>query len=299
MIETAGRDQIAPEDLTDPDGIDLLGSWGFLGMHLAAAASLFTGVSWAAVGACAVTFWARMFGITAGYHRYFSHRSFRTGRLFRFVLAFLGASAGQNGPIWWVSHHRLHHRHADTERDAHSPDVKGFWEAHCGWILRRTYKGYDASVVRDLTRMPEIRWLDRHHLVAPATLAAATFGLGALLAARWPELGTSGLQVLGWGFFVSTVLCWHVTFLVNSVSHTVGSRRFDTGDESRNNLWVALLTLGEGWHNNHHRWPSSERQGFYWWELDPSHYLLRLLEALGVVRDLKAPPTSVYDEAAG
>lgn len=298
MIETAATEEISARDLADEERIDLLRSWAFIGMHAGAAASLLTGVSWAAAVACLAAVVIRLFGITAGYHRYLSHRSYRTGRVFQFVLAFLGAAAGQNGPLWWVSHHRIHHAHADTEKDVHPPGVKGLWWAHAGWIMARKYKGYDASKVKDLREYPELVWLERFHMLAPLALAVGMFALGSWLSAAHPQLGTSGLQMLGWGFFISTVLLYHITFLVNSVSHTFGSRRFETDDESRNNWWVALLTLGEGWHNNHHRAPSSERQGFYWWELDPTHYALRALSWLGLVRELRDPPESVWAEVA-
>jgi len=297
MIETAATHEVPSAALAEDEKIDLLGSIPFMSMHVGAALALFTGVSWAAVVACLATFWARMFGITAGYHRYFSHRSFKTSRAFQFLLAFLGATAAQNGPLWWASHHRRHHRHADTDDDIHSPGLRGMWWAHVGWILCRKYVGYDKTLVRDLRRFPELRWLGRYHMIAPAALAVALFFLGGWLNARWPQLGTSGLQLLGWGFFISTVIGYHITFLVNSVAHMSGRRRFATRDASRNNWWVALLTLGEGWHNNHHRWPTSERQGFYWWELDASHYVLKALSWLGLVWDLREPPQRIYIEA--
>ncbi len=299
MIETAARAELDTAAIERDERLDLLSSYAFTFMHLGAIAALFTGISWAAVVACVAMFWVRMFGITAGYHRYFSHRSFRTSRAFQFVLAWLGASAGQNGPLWWASHHRLHHRHADTDRDIHSPGLSGLWWSHAGWILCRKYKGYDGKVVQDLARFPEIRFLSRNHMIAPGLLALGLYGVGLWLERSWPGLGTTGWQMLGWGFFISTVLLYHSTFLVNSVSHAFGSRRFRTRDDSRNNLWVALITLGEGWHNNHHRWPTSERQGFYWWEIDVTHYILRLLARLRVVWDLRSPPARIYDEASG
>ena len=298
MIETAAAERDV-ESLEPNPRPDFLASWAFLGVHLAALASLFTGFSWVALGVAALTFWVRLFGITGGYHRYFSHRSYRTSRPFQFVLAWLGAGAGQNGPLWWVSHHRHHHRHADTEEDVHPPGLRGFWWAHAGWILSRRYAGYDTSIVGDLRRYPELRFLDRNHMLAPLSLGLFLYGLGWFLEARFPALGTSGWQMVGWGLFISTVALYHTTFLVNSVAHMKGTRRFDTDDESRNNWWVALLTLGEGWHNNHHRWASSERQGFYWWEIDVTHYVLKALSWVGVVWDLKTPPSKVYAEAEG
>lgn len=296
MIETAARQQVDSETLGPPDRIDFLRSYAFTGVHLLAIASIATGFSWAALIAMLVTFWVRLFGITGGYHRYFSHRSFKTSRPMQFALAWLGASAGQNGPLWWVSHHRLHHRHADTEQDIHPPGIRGFWWAHAGWILCRRYAGYDKTVVKDLARYPELRFLDRNHMLAPLSLGLVLFGVGWWLEVAFPGLGTSRWQMVGWGLFISTVLLYHTTFLVNSAAHTSGTRRFDTDDDSRNNWWVALLTLGEGWHNNHHRYPSSERQGFYWWEIDVTHYALRAMEKLGLVWELRRPPERAYED---
>jgi stearoyl-CoA desaturase (delta-9 desaturase) len=276
MIETAGRTSIDSSALERGNGLDLLRSYAFTGVHLLALASLATGFSWPPLIAMLLAYWVRLFGITAAYHRYFAHRSFRTSRLFQFALAWLGASAGQNGPLWWVSHHRLHHRHA-------------------GWILSRRYAGYDASVVRDLGRFPELRFLDRNHMLAPLSLGLVLFGLGWWLELYAPGLGTSRWQLVGWGLFISTVLLYHTTFLVNSAAHTIGKRRYETNDDSRNNWWVALLTLGEGWHNNHHRLPSSERQGFFWWEIDVTHYGLKLLEKLGLIWNLRPPPPRAYE----
>ena len=299
MIESATTSSIQLEALTNEEKLDFFGSTPFFLVHAAAVAALFTGISWPAIVACLVTFWVRMFGITAGYHRYFCHHSFATSRIFQFTLAFIGASAAQNGPLWWASHHRIHHRFSDTEDDVHSPGLSGLWWSHAGWILCRKYVGYDAKVVKDLARYPELRFIGRYHMIAPVSLAVGIFFLGAWLEKGWPGLGTSGWQMLGWGFFVSTVLCYHITFLVNSAAHTMGRVRFNTGDNSRNNWWVALLTLGEGWHNNHHRWPASERQGMYWWEIDVTHYILKGLSLLGIVWDIKEQPARAYAEAAG
>lgn len=297
MIESADHWHVDAAELGRDDRVDFLRSYAFTGVHLMALVSLLTGFSWVALGVMLATFWVRLFGITGGYHRYFSHRSFKTTRVFQFALAWLGASAGQNGPLWWVSHHRLHHRHADTEQDIHPPGIRGFWWAHAGWVLSRRYAGYDTSVVKDLLRFPELRFLNRNHMLAPLSLGLALFGLGWWLEVMWPDLGTSRWQLVGWGLFVSTVLLYHTTFLVNSAAHTSGTRRFDTKDDSRNNWWVALLALGEGWHNNHHRFPSSERQGLLWWEIDVTHYALRLLESLGLVWDLRAPPDRALERA--
>jgi stearoyl-CoA desaturase (delta-9 desaturase) len=234
-----------------------------------------------------------MFAITAGFHRLFAHRSYRTGRIFQFLLAFGGTAAYQKGPLWWASHHRRHHLYADTESDLHSPLAHTLWRSHVGWFLSRESQATDRTLVSNLMKYRDLRFLDKYYALPPVLLAIATFTLGAMLQHYAPELGTSGWQMLVWGFFISTVLLYHGTFTVNSLAHIFGKRRFATADNSRNNLFVAIITLGEGWHNNHHHYPPSERQGFFWWEIDISHYTLCLLKRLGVVWDLRAPPSNV------
>lgn len=262
----------------------------FLFMHLACLLAFWTGVSATAVFVCFALYVVRMFAITAGFHRLFSHRSYRAGRLFQFAMAFAGTASYQKGPLWWSAHHRRHHRHVETEADLHSPIARTVWQSHVGWFLNHDSQATDARLIPDLLKYPELRWLDKYYQLPPLMLAAATFLLGLVLGRYFPGLGTSGWQMLVWGFFISTVLLYHGTFTVNSAAHLFGSRRFETGDNSRNNFLVALITLGEGWHNNHHRYPASERQGFYWWEIDVSHYTLRALAWAGVVRDLRKPP---------
>jgi stearoyl-CoA desaturase (Delta-9 desaturase) len=274
--------------------IDFLGSLPFLLMHLACLLVIRTGVSPVAVAVCLFMYGLRMFAITAGYHRYFSHRSYKTGRAFQFALGWLGAMAAQKGPLWWASHHRRHHGYSDTADDLHSPVVRGFWWAHVGWILCRKYSKTDVRLIKDLIPYPELRFLDRFFALPPAALAVFMLGLGRLLQLIAPGMNTSATQMLVWGFFRSTVLVYHGTFLVNSLAHVFGRRRFPTKDGSRNSLLIALITFGEGWHNNHHYAPSSERQGFYRWEVDFSHYILKTLSWLGLVWDLKAPPSRVY-----
>ena len=256
---------------------DVLGAGGFILMHFACLAVFLTGTDWLALVLCGSVYLLQMFGITAGYHRYFSHRSFKTSRAFQFVLACVGCCAAQKGPLWWAAHHRHHHRHSDTPEDRHSPVTQSFWWSHIGWVLSPDSKATDEGLVRDLSRYPELRWFERHFWVPPLALAALCFLLG----------GWSGLV---WGFFVSSVLSHHATFMVNSICHIWGWRRFATRDASRNNLLVALLTLGEGWHNNHHHYQSSANQGFRWWEIDVSYYLIRLLACLRLVWDVRKPP---------
>ena len=247
----------------------------FLGLHLVPLAAIWTGVTAGDLWLCAALYAVRMFFVTAGYHRYFAHRSYKTSRGLQFVMALGGATAAQKGPLWWAGNHRRHHQFADTERDPHSPR-RGFWWSHIGWILCDKYSATDTDAIRDFARYPELRWLDRHDWVAPWALAVACF-----LAGGW-----SALVV---GFFLSTILLWHATFTVNSLAHLIGRRRFDTPDTSRNSWVVALVTGGEGWHNNHHHYQSCARQGFRWWEVDMSYYAIRALAAVGVVWDVREP----------
>lgn len=270
----------------------------FWAVHAACFLALFTGVSWVAIAVCFALYFIRMFAITGGYHRYFSHRSYQTSRWFQFVLGFLGATAAQKGPIWWASHHRHHHRHSDTPEDIHSPVIHGIYYAHVGWVLSSQFLLPRLELVRDLLSFPELRFLEKYNIVPPILLACSTFFLGLLLEMYFPGLGTNGLQMLVWGFFISTVLTYHGTFCINSFTHLIGKKRFATTDSSRNNIVLALITLGEGWHNNHHYYPGSERQGFYWWEIDISHYVLKLLALTGLVWNLRVPPPRVYDDAA-
>jgi stearoyl-CoA desaturase (Delta-9 desaturase) len=267
----------------DPDRVQWLKSAPFFLVHAVALATpFFAPFAWKWVLLAAATYAVRMFAITAGYHRYFAHRSYRTSRAFQLLLAVLGASATQKGPLWWAAHHRDHHRYSDGPLDVHSPARSGFLWSHMGWILAARYEETKLERVRDLARHPELRWLDRWHLVCPVSLAA-----GLLLAGGWPALL--------WGYFVSTALLWHGTFFINSLAHVFGKKRYETGDESRNSLALAIITLGEGWHNNHHFYPSTANQGWFWWEVDVSYYLLRALSLLGLVWDLRLPPRHVRD----
>jgi stearoyl-CoA desaturase (delta-9 desaturase) len=273
---------------------DVFESPGFILMHVACLLVIWAGVSWVAVFTCIALYVIRMFGITAGYHRYFSHRSYKTSRFFQFVLAWIGASAAQQGPLWWAAHHRHHHKYSDTERDVHSPVTQGFWWSHVGWVLSPNFHETNYKLVPDLCKYRELRFINKFYLLPPIILAVFTWILGTLLERYFSGLGTSGFQMLVWGFIISTVVLYHGTFTVNSLAHLMGRRRFETGDDSRNSVFVAIITLGEGWHNNHHYFPASERQGFYWWELDISHYVLRVLGWFGIVWNLKSPPARVY-----
>lgn len=293
-FDTSADTPVAAEAATR---VDWLRAIPFAAMHLACFAVIWVGVSWVAVAVAVALYAVRMFAITAFYHRYFSHRTFRTSRVVQFVFALIGAASVQRGPLWWAAHHRNHHRHTDTAADPHSPSVHGFWWSHMGWFL--TTEGFrtDWERIPDLAKYPELRWLDRFDTLVPVALAAALFGLGALLEHIAPSWGTSGGQMLVWGFFISTIVLFHATVTINSLAHRFGRQRFATGDDSRNNLWLALLTFGEGWHNNHHFFPGTARQGFYWWEVDVTWYGLRLMAALGLVRDLKPVPAWVLAKA--
>jgi len=261
--------------------IDRIRSIPFFTVHVAAVVGVIA-LGWSWVGlAWALAFYAiRMFGVTAGYHRYFSHRSYRTSRPMQLVLAVLAMSSSQKGVIWWASHHRAHHKYSDQPGDVHSVLREGFLWSHLGWILSPAYEEVDHERVRDLARYPELVWLDRHWLVPPVALGVGSFVVG----------GWFGLV---WAFLVSTVLLWHGTFTINSLAHMFGRRRYATGDNSRNSAILAFITLGEGWHNNHHYYQRSVRQGFFWWEFDPTYYVLCVLRALGLVWDLHAPPPHI------
>ncbi len=288
---------MADTDAQREDRIDWLRAAPFVAMHVACLAVIWVGVSPIALIVAATAYAARMFAITGFYHRYFSHRTFETSRVVQFVFAAIGASSVQRGPLWWAAHHRHHHRHADTQNDPHSPRVHGFLWSHAGWFLTSRNFGTDLARVPDLAKYPELRWLDRFDIAMPVLLAAAMYALGALLQHFAPQLGTSGGQMLVWGFLVSTIVLFHATVTINSLAHRFGSRRYPTKDDSRNNLWLALLTFGEGWHNNHHFFPGSSRQGFRWWEIDLTWYGLKLMSMFGLVRGLKPVPAWVLAKA--
>lgn len=254
----------------------------FLIMHLAVLAVFFVPFSPWLVALCAGSYFLRMFTIIGGYHRYFSHRSYKTSRLFQFCIALLGGTCVQKGALWWASNHRWHHRFSDTPQDVHSPVQRGFWWSHVGWILSDEHEETKWDQIPDLAKYPELRFLNTYHLLPPILYGTAFYLLG-------------GWSALVWGFVVSTVLLWHGTFTINSLCHVWGSKRYQTTDESRNNFWLSLLTLGEGWHNNHHCYQSAARQGFFWWEIDVGYYTLRALSFIGLVSDLRQPPMELLE----
>jgi len=268
----------------------------FLMLHAAVFTVFLVGWSWVAVGVAVFMLCLRTFAITGFYHRYFSHRSFKTSRWFQFLWAFIGNMSVQKGPIWWAAHHRHHHLHSDDEHDVHSPVTHSFLFSHMGWFMTDENYNFSREGAGELRKFPELRFLDRFDYFAPFVLGVGMFLLGAGLETYWPALETNGWQMLVWGFVISTLICYHFTYSINSVAHVIGKRRFKTKDESRNNLLLALITFGEGWHNNHHRYQSSVRQGFYWWEIDITYYILTMMSWCGLVWDLTPVPEKVLNE---
>ncbi len=262
--------------LASQEKIDWVKSIPFFLVHAGSLAALWTGVTWQWVAMAVFSYYVRMFGITAGYHRYFSHRAYKTGRVFQFLLALLGTLSIQKGVLWWASHHRHHHRYSDQEEDIHSPGLRGFVWSHVGWFLSTRYDETKSEGIKDFARYPELLWLDKHFLVPPLTALALLFAFG-------------GLPWFVWGGLIPTMLLWHGTFTINSLSHVFGSRRYLTTDTSRNNFLLALITCGEGWHNNHHYHQNTANQGWFWWEVDFSFYVLKALSWVGLVSDLRLP----------
>jgi len=255
----------------------------FAVIHLLALGVFFVKFRWPYLITCLALVAFRMFWVTAGYHRYFSHRSYKTSRAFQFVIAFMAMTSSQKGVLWWAAHHRHHHRFSDQEDDLHSPTLFGFFWSHVGWIISDKYNETRLNYIADFAKFPELRWLNKYHLIPPVALATVLILFGG-----WP--------LFVWGFCMSTVLLWHDTFTINSLSHLFGSRRYDTSDTSKNNWLLALLTLGEGWHNNHHHYMASARQGFFWWEIDITYYTLKVLSWVGLVWDLRKVPAHMLAE---
>ncbi|MBT7421609.1 MAG: acyl-CoA desaturase [Gemmatimonadetes bacterium] len=263
-------------------------------VHLACLGAFWVGFSPTALAIAAAAYAVRMFAITGFYHRYFSHRTFSTSRWAQFLFALIGNSSLQRGPLWWAAHHRQHHRYADQQTDPHSPHQHGFWCSHVLWITSRQHFATDLNAVQDLARFPELRLLNRFDFLVPSLFAAALYTLGSTLETHMPHLETNGPQLLIWGFFISTIALFHATCTINSLAHQFGSRRYPTDEHSRNNGWLALLTFGEGWHNNHHYCPGACRQGFFWWEIDLTYYGLKALSWLGIIWDLHPVPDRAY-----
>ena len=262
-----------------------IGSTGLVvGVHALCAGLPFVHFSWRIVAFALASYVLQVLGITAGYHRYFSHHAFKTTRAFQLVLGWLGCSAMQNGPLWWASGHRTHHRFSDKQGDPHSPVLRGFWYAHLGWVLDGTHDRPDLGNVSDFTRYPELRFLDAYKWVptiANGVLCTLLFGLPGLV----------------WVFGLGTTLAFHAPLFVNSLGHLRGRRRFETSDSSRNNALLGILVLGEGWHNNHHHAQRLARHGLAWWEIDVTYYVIRMLQAVHVVWDVQEPRTAKRSRA--
>ncbi len=272
----------SPVGRAEDERVDWFVSLPFIGVHLLAFFVLLERFQWSYLLWTAGVYFVGMFFITGAYHRYFSHRSYKTSRAFQFLLALGGSCTLQKGVLWWAAHHRHHHKHSDLPTDIHSPFQKGFWWSHVGWIVCRKYNDTRLDLIGDFAKYPELRWLDRYFLVPGVLYAIVLFALG-------------GFPALFFGYFLGITLLWHGTFTVNSLAHVFGSRRYRTTDTSRNNLALALLTLGEGWHNNHHYYQSTANQGFFWWEVDISYYVLRAFAAVGLVWELRTPPRHILE----
>jgi stearoyl-CoA desaturase (delta-9 desaturase) len=253
------------------------------------------GISWLDFIILLISYYLGMLIVSISSHRYFSHKSFKTSRIFQFLLGWLTCTTVQRGPIWWASVHRHHHKYSDTSKDFHSP-MTGFWHSHMGWLTDPKIINIDYRNVKDLTRYPELLWLDKWFDI-PIIMMILFLGLfGFYLEVNYPNLGVSPAEMIVYSFLGRTVLLWHATFSINSLMHLVGKQRFATGDTSKNSLLLSLVTVGDGWHNNHHRYPSSARNGFYWWEIDVSYYLIKLLALLGLIWDIKPVPQAVLEE---
>lgn len=282
------------QSLSNSDsGIDWMRIIPFLLIHLGCLLAFYVGVSPIAIGLAIGLYCFRIFCIGAFYHRYFSHKTFKTSRVFQFIFALLTMTAIQRGPLWWAAHHREHHLESDQENDPHSPHHGGFLWSHMGWFLSKKNFHHNPVRIKDFAAYPELVFLDRFDSVVPVAFGALLFFLGNYLQQHYPALNTSGLQLFVWGFCISTVCVYHATFCINSLAHKVGKRDFTTKDQSRNNWVLAIFTFGEGWHNNHHRYPISVRQGFKWWQIDITYYLLKGLEKIRVISDLKTPPAQL------
>ena len=266
----------------------------FVFLHAGCLGALIVGWSWPAVVAAVAFYWVRMFALTGFYHRYFSHRTFKANRFWQFMFGVLGMTAMQKGPRWWAAHHRVHHRESDQVGDSHSPVQRGFLWSHIGWITSRQNLVTDFAQVPDLVKFPELMFLNRFDWLVPSLAIVSMYFLGQGLAQVFPTSGVTGLQMVVWGFFISTTVLFHAVSSINSVAHCVGNRRYNTGDQSRNNFMLALVTMGEGWHNNHHAYCGTAHQGFYWWEVDATYYVLWAMSKVGIISDLRQVPKQAY-----
>lgn len=262
-------------------------------LHLSPLLILWTGATWFDWILCISLYFFRMFFITAGYHRYFSHKTFKTSRFFQFILAWFAQSSLQKGALWWASNHRVHHKHSDKPKDPHSSKLYGFWYAHMGWIMAPEFKVTQYALIRDFTKYKELIWLNRHHWLPGLALMVTVYFIGNAVNGSGLFDWSAGLSTVACGFLLSTVLLYHGTFTINSLMHRIGRRRYKTDDDSKNSFWLALITLGEGWHNNHHYFQAAARQGFFWWEVDITYYVIKFLSWFGIVWDIRKVPKQV------
>ena len=261
-------------------------------LHLLPLGAIWLGTHWMDWVICGALYFIRMFFITGVYHRYFSHRSYKTSRVFQFILAWMAQTSMQKGVLWWAGNHRVHHRHSDEFEDPHSNKLYGFIYSHLGWIMANTFKKTKFNVIGDYAKFKELRWLNKNHVIPPLTLLAIVFLFGGFFLSdgTMNDFLLRGSSAALIGFMLSTIILYHGTYSINSLMHMIGSRRYNTTDKSRNNLILALITLGEGWHNNHHHYMASARQGFFWWEIDITYYILRVMSFFGLIWDLVPVP---------
>lgn len=257
--------------------------------HLSVVLVFISGYSFTALITFLILYLARLFVITGFYHRYYSHQSYQTSRWLQFILTLIGTSAGQQGPLSWATSHITHHQHADTRGDPHSPVLTSGLYAHIGWLMQKDALPTNDKLVKPFLKFPEIVFLDRYHYLGTTGLIISLALLGTFLSTHHPELGTSALQLVSWGFILSTLLILHGACLVNSVAHLYGYRRFRTTDNSHNVWWLFPLTLGDNWHNNHHHTPRSASFSYAWWEVDIIYLCILLLEKSGLVWNVKRP----------
>ncbi|MGJ8722963.1 MAG: acyl-CoA desaturase [Roseibacillus sp.] len=296
LVDSDYRREDQPDPSSMPEKVNWERTIAFIFLHLGCFAVIWVGVSPVPVVAAIALYIVRMFAITGFYHRYFSHRTFKTSRMGQFLFAVLGNSSMQRGPLWWAATHRHHHQHSDEEEDAHSPSVKGFMWSHIGWLTCAKNFPTSYESIPDLKKFPELVFLNRFDQVVPIVYGLVMLGTGWLLESFAPALGTTMWQFFVWTFFISTVILLHGTLFINSVAHVWGNKPYKTGDDSRNSFLLAIITLGEGWHNNHHRYPHSTRQGFRWWQIDATYVGLKFLSWTGLIWDLRPVPQKVQDE---
>jgi stearoyl-CoA desaturase (Delta-9 desaturase) len=295
-LDSDFRREGLPDPATLPQRVNWQRTLPFIFLHLGCIAVFWVGVSPVSVLAAVFLYIIRMFAITGFYHRYFSHRTFKTSRITQFIFAVIGNSSMQRGPLWWAATHRHHHKHSDHEEDIHSPVVSGFVWSHIGWLTSMKNFPTAYKSIPDLSKYPELVFLNRFDQTVPFAFGLLMLGIGWVLESFFPALGVTVGQFFIWTFFISTTVLLHGTLCINSMAHVWGKRHYDTDDDSRNSWLLTLITLGEGWHNNHHRYPHSVRQGFKWWELDLTYYGLKLLAFSGLIWDLRPVPKAVLEE---